>query len=51
MKQLLTGLARFNFAKEVTNQVKNASGAGLTYYKDGELVTRQSLVLKKTEDI
>lgn len=51
MKQASRLLAKYRFASEVQKSVKNLSGAGLTYYKDGELVTRQSLILKKTEDI
>lgn len=51
MKQALRFLSKYQFAGEVQKSTKNLSGAGLTYYKDGELVTRQSLILKKTEDI
>lgn len=51
MKQITKILSKYQFASEVQKAVKNINGAGLTYYKEGELVTRQSLVLKKTEDI
>ena len=47
-KALVSTFNNFKFATEVSKSVKNPSGAGLTYYKDGELVTRQHLVLKKT---
>ena len=43
----------YKFATEVQKASKTtaASGAGLTSYKDGQLTTRNSLVLKKQEDI
>lgn len=52
MKQALSRIfTKYSFASEVQKSVRNVSGAGLTYYKEGELITRQHLVLKKTEDI
>ena len=52
LRNLAQNLIKFNFAKEVAKSGKAASsGAGLTYYQDGQLVTRNHLVLKKTEDI
>lgn len=40
------------FATEVQKAAsKNTSGAGLTYYKEGQLVNRTSITLKKQEDI
>ena len=52
LRNLAQSMIKFNFAKEVAKSGKTAaSGAGLTYYQDGQLVTRNNLVLKKTEDI
>ena len=51
IKQISRILSKYQFASEVQKSTKNLNGAGLTYYKEGELVTRQSLVLKKQEDI
>lgn len=37
-----------NFSTEVQKSSgKSASGSGLTYYKDGQLVNRTSITLKK----
>ena len=48
--KLLTN--NYKFATEVQKASTSSSpGAGLTYYKDGQITTRNSLVLKKTEDI
>lgn len=47
-KALTSTFNTFRFATEVSKSVKTPNGAGLTYYKNGELVTRQHLVLKKT---
>ena len=43
----------YRFATEVQKASKptTSSGAGLTYYKDGQIATRNALVLKKEEDI
>jgi hypothetical protein len=42
----------YRFATEVQKaSSSSSSGAGLTYYKDGQITTRNALVLKKTEDI
>ena len=42
-------LPRFRFANEVQKSAtKGAQASGLTFYKDGQLTTRQQLVLKKT---
>lgn len=45
-------IPRFAFAKEVA-KTGTASGtaSNLTYYKDGQLVNRTQIVLKKKEDI
>ena len=45
-------IPRFGFAKEVT-KAGSATGAAsnLTYYKDGQLVNRTQIQLKKKEDI
>ena len=52
LKNLAQTMIKFNFAKEVAKSGKvTSNGAGLTYYQDGQLVTRNHLVLKKTEDI
>ena len=51
LRNLAQTMIKFNFAKEVAKAGQAANGAGLTYYKDGQLVTRNHLVLKKTEDI
>lgn len=41
-----------SFSTEVQKAAtKGSSGAGLTYYKDGQLVNRTSITLKKQEDI
>lgn len=39
------------FSTEVQKATKVNSGAGLTHYKDGQLVNRTSITLKKQEDI
>lgn len=42
-------LTKYRFANEVQKSASKAStSAGLTYYKDGQLTTRQNIVLKKT---
>lgn len=43
-------IPRFKFAKEVakTGAKNSQTGAGLTYYKDGQLTTRNHITLKKT---
>lgn len=52
LKNISLLLTKYRFANEVQKTASKASStAGLTYYKDGQLTTRQSLVLKKTEDI
>lgn len=52
LKNLSRFITRYNFANEVQKTTSKASSsAGLTYYKDGQLTTRQNIVLKKTEDI
>lgn len=52
LKNLATFLTKYKFANEVQKTTtKAASSSGLTYYKDGQLTTRQNIVLKKTEDI
>lgn len=52
LRNLAQSMTKFNFAKEVAKSGTGASsGAGLTYYQDGQLTTRNHLVLKKTEDI
>jgi hypothetical protein len=45
---LIKSLPRFAFAKEVA-KASSASGSAsnLTYYKDGQLVNRTQIVLKK----
>lgn len=51
-RNLTATILKFNFAKEVAKAGQTThSGAGLTYYKDGQLTTRTHLVLKKTQDI
>lgn len=45
-------LPRFRFASEVQKSAsKSGTASGLTYYKDGQLTTRNQITLKKTEDI
>lgn len=39
------------FSTEVQKSSAKPSSSGLTYYKDGQLVNRTSLTLKKQEDI
>ena len=39
------------FSTEVQKSTAKPSSSGLTYYKDGQLVNRTSLTLKKQEDI
>lgn len=51
MLRTLTRMMRLSFAGEVQKSSTSSSSAGLTFYKDGQLVTRNHLVLKKTEDI
>lgn len=52
LKNISLLLSKYKFANEVAKSASKASTAsGLTYYKDGQLTTRQSIVLKKTEDI
>ncbi len=43
----------FLFSTEVqkSNSKSSASTSGLTYYKDGQLVNRTAITLKKQEDI
>ena len=49
---LIKFVPRFTFAKEVAKATTAAgSNANLTYYKDGQLVNRTQIVLKKKEDI
>ena len=40
-----------NFSTEVQKSSGKTSTSGLTYYKDGQLVNRTSITLKKQEDI
>ena len=52
IKNISLLLPRFRFANEVQKtSTKSAQASGLTFYKDGQLTTRQQIVLKKTEDI
>lgn len=45
-------LTKFRFASEVQKSgSKSGSTAGLTYYRDGQLTSRNQITLKKTEDI
>lgn len=46
-----TAASRFGFAGEVQTKVKVESPKSLSYYKDGQIVTRNYLTLKKKEDI
>ena len=50
---MLRTLSRFlpRFSTEVQKSTAKPSSSGLTYYKDGQLVNRTSLTLKKQEDI
>lgn len=50
---MLRTLSRFlpRFSTEVQKSAAKPSSSGLTYYKDGQLVNRTSLTLKKQEDI
>ena len=48
---LIKSSIRFAFAKEVAKASTAALSANLTYYKDGQLVNRTQIVLKKQEDI
>lgn len=52
LSNLIKLVPRFAFAKEVA-KAGTASGtaSNLTYYKDGQLVNRTQIVLKKKEDI
>jgi hypothetical protein len=40
-----------NFSTEIQKGASKSSSAGLTYYKDGQLVNRTAITLKKQEDI
>ena len=53
LRTLSTLIKNFRFATEVqkTGKPQGSSPSGLTYYKDGQLQTRNSIVLKKQEDI
>jgi hypothetical protein len=48
---LIKSSIRFAFAKEVAKASSAGSSANLTFYKDGQLVNRTQIVLKKQEDI
>jgi hypothetical protein len=43
--------SRYCFASEVQTKVKTESPKNLAYYKDGQIVTRTAITLKKKEDI
>jgi len=49
LRNIIKGFVKFNFAKEVAKATSTASSSAsnLTYYKDGQLVNRTQLVLKK----
>jgi hypothetical protein len=48
LRNIIKGFVKFNFAKEVAKATSTAtSSANLTYYKEGQLVNRTQLVLKK----
>ncbi len=52
LRNIIKTIGKFNFANEVTSTTaKAASSANVTTYKDGQLVNRTSLILKKQEDI
>lgn len=40
-----------NFSTEIQKGASKTSSAGLTSYKDGQLVNRTAITLKKQEDI
>jgi len=51
-KSLCSAMIRYRFANEIQKtSAKGASTGSLTFYKDGQLTTRQSIVLKQVEDI
>lgn len=48
LSNLVKLIPRFGFAKEVAKAgTASGSAANLTYYKDGQLVNRTQIVLKK----
>jgi hypothetical protein len=52
LRNLFKPFNLYRFSSEVTKTAAKAtSTAGLTYYKDGLLVNRTSITLKKQEDI
>lgn len=52
LRGLLRGFNAMRFASEVQKASDSAGRAGgLTYYRNGELVTRNAITLKKEEDI
>jgi hypothetical protein len=50
-RNIVQAMARFSSEVQKTTAKSTASSAALTSYKDGQLVNRSSLVLKKQEDI
>ena len=44
-------LSQFSTEVQKSGSKSTGSTSGLTYYKDGQLVNRSALVLKKQEDI
>lgn len=52
MKSVLLLASKYRFANEVAKTaVKGGQHSSLTFYKDGQLTTRQNIVLKQAEDI
>lgn len=47
----ISKLARFRFASEVEKVNLRPRSDGVTYYKEGQMVSRNAITLKKTEDI
>lgn len=50
-KNLCNLALKYRFANEIQKSAGKAGSGSLTFYKDGQLTTRQSIVLKQTEDI
>ena len=47
----LARLAKFRFSSEVEKVSLRPKSDGLTYYQEGQIISRNAITLKKTEDI